>query len=71
MYLVALEKLGSVGQHSCGTVALCGLFIYLFSWQTVGLRISPYSKFAELCQEFVAPFNSNFHNKMLCESGFV
>jgi hypothetical protein len=30
-----------------------------------------YQKFAELRQEFVAPFNSNFHNKTLCESGFM
>jgi hypothetical protein len=27
--------------------------------------------FAELRQEFVAPFNSNFHNKTLCESGVM
>jgi hypothetical protein len=46
------------------------LFIY-FSWQTIGLRISPYQKIAELRQEFVAPFNSNFHNKTLCESGVM
>ena len=55
-------------KHSCRTVALYGLFI---SWQTIGLRISPYQKFAELHQEFVAPFNSNFHNKTLCESGVM
>jgi hypothetical protein len=60
-------------EYSFGTVALYGLFIYLFifSWQTKGLRISPYPKFAELRQEFVAPFNSNFHNKTLCESGVM
>jgi hypothetical protein len=33
------------------------LFIF-FSWQTIGLRISLYQKFAELRQEFVAPFKS-------------
>jgi hypothetical protein len=30
---------------SCGTVALDGP---LFFWRTIGLRISPYQKFAEL-----------------------
>jgi hypothetical protein len=47
------------------------IFLFIFSWQTIGLRISPYQKFAELRQEFVAPFNSNFHNKTLCESGVM
>ena len=56
---------------SCGTVALYGPLVVLFFWRTIGLRISPYQKFAELHQEFVAPFNSNFHNKTLCESGVM
>jgi hypothetical protein len=46
-------------------------FFFFFFWRTIGLRISPYQKFAELRQEFVAPFNSNFHNKTLCESGVM
>jgi hypothetical protein len=46
-------------------------FLFIFSWQTIGLRISPYQTFAELRQEFVTPFNSNFHNKTLCESGVM
>jgi energy-coupling factor transporter transmembrane protein EcfT len=46
-------------------------FFLLFFWRTIELRISPYQKFAELRQEFVAPFNSNFHNKTLCESGVM
>jgi hypothetical protein len=29
------------------------------------------NKSAERTQEFVAPFNSNFHNKTLCESGVM
>jgi hypothetical protein len=33
---------------SCGTVALYGLITNFFSWQTIGLRISLYQKFAEL-----------------------
>ena len=33
---------------SCGTVALYGLFINFFSWQTIGLRISLDQKFTEL-----------------------
>ena len=40
-------------------------------WRTIGLRISPYQTFADLRQEFVAPFNSNFHSKTLCESGVM
>jgi hypothetical protein len=66
-----LVQTGCLLLPSCGTVAFYGLFIYYFSWQTIGLRISPYQKFAELRQEFVAPFNSNFHNKTLCESGVM
>jgi hypothetical protein len=51
------------------TVRMCRLYIVDDGW--IGLRISPYQKFAELRQEFVAPFNSNFHNKTLCESGVM
>ena len=55
-------------KHSCRTAALYGPFI---SWQTIGLRIPPHQKPAELHQELVAPPNSNFHNKTLCESGVM
>ena len=52
---------------SCGTVTLYGPFFFFYLWWTIGLRISSYQKYAE----FVAPFNSNFHNKTLCESGVM
>ena len=46
------------------------LFIY-FSWQTIGLRFHPIKNLRNSYQEYVAPFNSNFHNKTLCESGVM
>ena len=58
-------------KSSCGTVALYGLFIYFFFLADHRATISPYQKFAELRQEFVVPFNSNFHNKTLSESGVM
>ena len=47
---------------SCGTVALYGLFIKkkFLADSIKNLRNS--------YQEYVAPFNSNYHNKTLCES---
>ena len=50
---------------SCGTVALYGLFIKkkFLADSIKNLRNS--------YQEYVAPFNSNYHNKTLCESGVM
>ena len=47
------------------------LLLIFFSWQTIGLRISLYQNLRNSYQEYVAPFNSNFHNKTLCESGVM
>jgi hypothetical protein len=76
MPLQAEEALGpiSILRGSCGTVALYGLFINFFflADHGIGLRISLYIKnLRNSYQEYVAPFNSNFHNKTLCESGVM
>jgi hypothetical protein len=41
---------------SCGTVALYGSFF----WRTIGLRISPYQKFAELRPRICRTFQQLF-----------
>jgi hypothetical protein len=56
---------------SCGTVALYGLFIYLFFLADHRATDFTLSKICGTAQEFVAPFSSNFHNKTLCESGVM
>ena len=53
---------------SCGTLVLYGPFFSVFFWRTIGLRIK---NLRNCDQEFVTPFNSNFHNKTLCESGVM
>jgi hypothetical protein len=58
--------------YSCGTVALYGLFIYLFFLAAHTATDFTLSKnLWNSYQEYVAPFNSNFHNKTLCESGVM
>jgi hypothetical protein len=46
---------------SCGTIALYGpFFSFLFFWRTIGLRISPYQKFAKLRPWFCRTFQQWF-----------
>ena len=53
---------------SCGTVALYGPF---FFGGSQGYGFHPIKNLRNCDEEFVAPFNSTFHNKTLCESGVM
>ena len=54
---------------SSGTVALYGPFLFIFFFGgTQGYGFHPIKNLRNCDEEIVAPFNSNFHNKTLCES---
>ena len=55
---------------SCGTVALYVPF-FLFFGGPQGYGFHPIKNLRNCDQEFVAPFNSNFHNKTFCENGVM
>jgi hypothetical protein len=59
---IHIKRLNYISTHeiSCGTVALYGLFIIFFSWQTIGLRISLDHKFAELLPRIRRTFQQYF-----------
>ena len=65
------ERTTDHGQASCGTVALMvlGQFSDTCGLQGYGFYLIKNLRNCDL--DFVAPFNSNFHKKTLCESGVM
>ena len=58
-------------RFSCGTIALMVLGQFSDICGPQGYGFHPIKNLRNCDQDFVAPFNSNFHNKMLCESGVI
>ena len=57
---------------SCGTVAPYGpFFFFSFFFGPQGYGFHPIKNLRNCDQDLVAPFNSNFHTKTLCESGVM
>ena len=57
--------------NSCGTVALMVLGQFSDICGPQGYGFHPIINLRNCDLDFVAPFNNNFHNKALCESGVV